>query len=181
MSRFTFNLATPADDDQLGELLAATPMDGACPSHSRGSPAISTLLPSMGAPFRSAWRVTVPPAASSAWVRASIGLRYVNGERVPVGYLAGLRLAATSTGAGRGFWHADIVSCASCTTTGGPTYYFTTIAADNEVATVLTSKRAGLPVYHPCGRFHTLAISSSSIRTHYHVAPSWNRHSSGSH
>src|SRR5207244_4156096 len=38
-------------------------------------------------------------------------------------------------------------------------FYFTTIAAGNKVALrMLTSGRAGLPMYHPAGVYHTLAI-----------------------
>jgi hypothetical protein len=41
-------------------------------------------------------------------------------------------------------------------------YYLTTIAEDNESAVrLLTSRRAGLPVYHACGTFHTLSLSTS--------------------
>ena len=36
----------------------------------------------------------------------------------------------------------------------------TTIAEGNEMALrILTSGRAGLPMYHPAGRYHTIAIA----------------------
>jgi hypothetical protein len=90
----------------------------------------------------------------------AISRRYVNGKPVAVGYLSGLRLLREYRGkAGllaRGYQflrslHADRRA----------PYYLTTIAADNEAARVLTSARAGLPIYHPWGNFHTLAISTS--------------------
>jgi hypothetical protein len=91
----------------------------------------------------------------------AISTRYVNGERVSVGYLSGLRLLPDYRGRtgllARGYrflreLHKD----------GAAEFYLTTIAADNETAVdVLTSGRAGLPVYHACGNYHTLALSTA--------------------
>jgi hypothetical protein len=160
MSQFTFNLATPADDEQLGELLAATPMEGAIrvafarrPSYFAAAAADGRTVQVGVARDRDSGRIV-------GMGSRAVGLRYVNGERVAVGYLGGLRLRNEYRGrAGllaRGYrflreLHEDRRA----------DYYLTTIAADNEASTVLTSARAGLPVYHPCGRFHTLAISAA--------------------
>jgi hypothetical protein len=92
----------------------------------------------------------------------AISPRYVNGKPTAVGYLSGLRLLREYRGKAallaRGYHflrelHEDRRA----------PFYLTTIAADNDVARVLTSRRAGLPVYHAIGSFHTLAISTSRL------------------
>src|SRR5262245_1238603 len=83
--------------------------------------------------------------------------RHVNGERRPIGYLAGLRGLQEYRNRGllaRGFaylrrQHAD----------GLAPLYLTTIAEGNATAMeVLIGGRAGLPRYHFAGRYHTLAL-----------------------
>jgi hypothetical protein len=90
----------------------------------------------------------------------AISLRHVNGQRIPIGYLSGLRLMKQHRGqAGllaRGYrflrqLHED----------RRVALYLTTIAVDNRSAlNLLTSGRAGLPVYHPCGKFCTVSIAA---------------------
>lgn len=90
----------------------------------------------------------------------SVFQAYVNGTSTDVGYLSGLRLLPEyRSRAGlvaRGFrmfreLHADLRVA----------YYLTTIAADNHAAlSVLTSQRAGLPIYHPWGQYHTLTFAA---------------------
>jgi hypothetical protein len=160
MSRFVFELATPADDEQLRDLLAATPMEGNIsvafarqPSYFAAAEVDGTTLQVGVARDRDSGRII-------GMGSRAIGLRYVNGERVSVGYLSGLRLMQDFRGrAGllaRGYrflhrLHGD----------RSVSYYLTTIAEDNNAAmSLLTSGRAGLPVYHPWGNFHTLAISA---------------------
>jgi hypothetical protein len=163
MSRFTLNLATPADDAALAELLAATPMTGAISIAFARNPSY------LAASAVDGRRVQVAVARDDASGQVvgmgsrAISPRFVNGERVPVGYLSGLRLKAEYRGHGgllaRGYrylrqLHED----------GEAAYYLTTIADDNPAGSVLTSARAGLPIYHPWGHYHTLVISTSRHR-----------------
>jgi hypothetical protein len=160
MSRFTFNLATPADDAALCDLLAATPMEGAvslaftrCPSYFAAAQVEGQQV-----------QVGVVRDGESQRVVGmglrAISSRYVGGKPASVGYLSGLRLMRAFRGSAgllaRGYrflreLHQDGAAC----------FYLTTVAADNPVGRVLTSARAGLPVYHSCGDYHTLAISTS--------------------
>jgi hypothetical protein len=83
---------------------------------------------------------------------------YVNGQPTVVGYLSSLRVLPEYRNRGlvaRGYaffrrLHAD----------GRTPFYLTTIAEGNETALqILTSGRAGLPMYHAAGRYHTIAIA----------------------
>jgi hypothetical protein len=82
---------------------------------------------------------------------------YLNGKPALIGYLSSLRVLAEHRNLGlvaRGYamfqkLHAD----------GQVPFYLTTIAAGNRKALdVLTSGRAGLPMYHPAGAYHTVAV-----------------------
>jgi hypothetical protein len=160
MTRFTFDLATPADDAPLRELLRSTAMRG------RISVAFAREPSYFGAAAVDGPNVQVGVARERPTGRVigmgsrTVGMRYVNGERVPVGYLSGLRLLPEFRGhaaiLARGYrflreLHADRQA----------PYYLTTIAADNDATVrVLTSSRAGLPVYHPCGTYCTLSLAT---------------------
>ncbi len=87
----------------------------------------------------------------------SLRTLFVNGRAREFGYLSGLRLKPRvrfGTALGRGYrflrgLHGD----------GRTPGYLTTIVEDNRVAIdLLTSGRAGLPVYLPCGCYHSYAI-----------------------
>ena len=84
----------------------------------------------------------------------------VNGRPATVGYLSSLRVLPQYRNLGliaRGYaffrrLHQD----------GRTPFYLTTIAEGNELALhMLTSGRAELPMYHPAGRYHTIAITLS--------------------
>jgi hypothetical protein len=86
---------------------------------------------------------------------------YVNGSAASVGYLSSLRLLAEYRNLGlvaRGYaffrrLHQD----------GLANFYLTTIGEGNATALkVLTSGRAGLPMYHTSGDYHTMAIPLSN-------------------
>jgi hypothetical protein len=165
MSRFTFNLATPDDDAALCDLLAATPMEGAISLAFARHPSYFAAAEVDGR------RVQVGVARDSESQHVvgmgsrAISLRYIDGQPTSIGYLSGLRLLPEFRGrAGllaRGYQflrelHQD----------GAARFYLTTVANDNPVGRVLTSGRAGLPVYYPCGDYHTLAISTAhQVRT----------------
>jgi hypothetical protein len=88
----------------------------------------------------------------------SIRRVYLNGQPADIGYLSSLRVLPAYRNIGlvaRGYaffrkLHAD------CRVP----FYLTTIAEGNETALkILTSGRAGLPTYHPAGRYHTIALA----------------------
>jgi len=163
MSRFTFNLATQADDASLRCLLAATPMEGAISLAFAREPSYFDATVVDGRYVQ----VGVVRDGKSQQVvgmgSRAIGLRYLDGLPTPMGYLSGLRLLPEFRGrAGllaRGYQflrelHSD----------GAARFYLTTVATDNPISRVLTSERAGLPTYRSCGEYHTLVISPSRFR-----------------
>lgn len=164
MSRFAFDLATPADDEQLVDLLSATPMDGKVsialarrPSYFAGASVDGNTVQIGVARENKSGRIV-------GMGSRSISTRYVNSEPNAVGYLSGLRLFPEYRG------HAGLLARGyrflhKLHEDGATGFYLTTIAADNDAAVnVLTSERAGLPVYHPYGNYHTLAISTARWR-----------------
>jgi hypothetical protein len=165
MSRFAFDLATLADDASLRELLAATPMIG------RVSVAFAREPSYFAAAVVDGQTVQIGVARDGVLGRVigmgsrSVSTRFINGERVDVGYLSGLRLLPEYRGhaalLARGYrflrkLHEDRAA----------PYYLTTIADDNEGALrVLTSGRAGLPIYYPFGEYCTLSLSTAGWST----------------
>jgi len=164
MSQFEFNLATQEDDAALRKLLAATPMQGDIqlafarePSYFAASAVDGQYVQVVA--VRDKQSKNIIGMGSRA-----ISNCYVNGQVTSVGYLSALRLLPEYRGKtamlakGYQFFrelHNDRKAA----------FYLTTIAADNQRAVdLLTSRRAGLPVYHPLGRYHTLTLSSRSRR-----------------
>jgi hypothetical protein len=157
MSRYQFELATPADDADLRHVLAATPMEGRISVTFRREPSWFAAA-AVDGPFRQ-----VVAARDLATGRIfgfgcrSIRQAYINGLPGAVGYLSNLRVLAAYRKRGlvaRGYaffrtLHQD----------GRVPYYLTTIADGNDAAlATLTSGRAGLPSYHPTGRYITVVI-----------------------
>jgi len=162
MSQFEFNLATQEDDAALRELLAATPMHGDIelafarePSYFAASAIDGPFTQVVAARNRKSKRII-------GIGTRSISSCYVNGKVVNVGYLSSLRLVPEFRGKAailaRGYrffreLHQD----------NRTTFYITSIASDNAPAiSLLTSQRAGLPIYHPLGKYHTLTLSSTT-------------------
>jgi hypothetical protein len=157
MSRFQFELATFADDADLRQIMAQTPMPGRIAVSFRREPSYFA-----GVAVDGQFRQVI--AARDCTEKRIIGFgsrsiseRYVNGRPQPIGYLSSLRLLPVHRNRGllaRGYaffrkQHAD----------GRTRLYLTTIAEGNDVAlALLTSGRAGLPAYHYAGRYHTLAL-----------------------
>jgi hypothetical protein len=157
MSRFQFELATPADDTQLRRILADTPMDGDIrvsfrrePSYFRAAVVDGAFRQVVAARDRDTGRLV-------GFGCRSVSDRYANGKPAPVGYLSTLRLLEAYRNQGlvaRGYryfrqLHGD----------GRTPLYLTTIAEGNGAAErVLLSARASLPAYHFHGRFHTFVI-----------------------
>ncbi|HAA61661.1 MAG TPA: hypothetical protein DCE39_12100 [Planctomycetaceae bacterium] len=165
MSRYQFELSCPKDDQDLRVLFAATPMDGNVRVRLEHDPAVHRQHASDDHLHQTiVCRDTLSGRVIGAGSR-QINLRYVNGQLRPVGYLGGLRCLPEHRSRGlvaRGYaflkeLHQDQRA----------DFYLTTIAADNASAErVLTSGRAGLPVYRPIGRFHTLLCCSHNRRRH---------------
>jgi hypothetical protein len=163
MSRYRFDLATEADDADLRRVLAETPMPGRIAISFRREPSYFAAAEVDGR-FRQV--VAARDTESGRIVgfgSRSVCQRYVNGLPTPVGYLSSLRLLAEHRNRGlvaRGYayfrrLHAD----------GRAPLYLTTIADGNALALrLLTSGRAGLPRYHPAGRFLTAAIPCRKMR-----------------
>ena len=157
MSRFKFELATPNDDRELRHIIAQTPTPGAIAiSFAREPDFFDSLAVEGGLAQVVVCRDTLTGRLAGFGIR-SIRERYVNGQPTPIGYLSGLRALPEYRSLGlvaRGYHflrelHQD----------GRTQLYLTTIAEDNAVARrVLTAGRAGLPRYHPAGRFLTRAI-----------------------
>jgi len=162
MSQFEFDLATQEDDAGLRKLLAETPMAGEIalafarePSYFAASAVDGRFVQVVIARDRKSQRIV-------GMGSRAVSSCYVNGRPADVGYLNALRLLPEYRGRAallaRGFrlfreLHAD----------RRVPFYLTTIAADNRMALdLLTSQRAGLPVYHPLGRYHTLTLSAAA-------------------
>ncbi len=158
MSRFQFELAAPADDAELRQILAATPMPGRIAVSFRREPSWFAAAVVDGY-FR---QVVVCRDLDTGRLIGfgcrSVRRLNVNGLPADVGYLSGLRVLPEYRNMGlvaRGYaffrrLHQD------CRTA----FYLTTIAEGNDTAnSVLTSRRAGLPAYHLAGRYHTIAVT----------------------
>lgn len=165
MSRYRFELSRPKDDQDLRVLFAATPMDGNVQVRLEHDPAVHRQHASDDHLHQTiVCRDTLSGRVIGAGSR-HVNMRYVNGQLRPVGYLGGLRCLPEHRSRGlvvRGYaflkeLHQDHRA----------DFYLTTIAADNASAErVLTSGRAGLPVYRRIGRFHTLLCCSHKRRRH---------------
>jgi hypothetical protein len=163
MSRFRFSLATATDDAALCQLLAATPMEGAVSLAFARQPSYFVAAAVDG---RQVQVGVVRDGESDCIVgmgSRAISLRFLDGKPTQIGYLSGLRLMpefrSRSGLLARGYrflreLHED----------GAARFYLTTVASDNPVRRVLTSARAGLPIYDPRGQYHTLAISPAALR-----------------
>ena len=163
MSRYQFELATPDDDADLRHVLAATPMEGRIAVAFRREPSWFA-----GAVVDGCFRQVIACRDLRTGRIIGLGCRsvrevYINGRPGLVGYLSSLRVLPEHRNIGlvaRGYaafreLHSD----------GRVPYYLTTIATGNRTALkVLTSGRAGLPVYHPAGEYHTVAMTLSRQR-----------------
>lgn len=162
MSQYEINLASHEDDAALRTLLKSTPMAGDIQLAFAREPCYFASTDIDGH-FVQVLTVREKSTGSIIGMGSrSVFRAYVNGKSTDVGYLSGLRLLPEHRKrAGllaRGFrkfrdLHFD----------GRAGFYLTTVAADNrETLSVLTSQRAGLPVYHPWGSYHTLTFAAAA-------------------
>jgi hypothetical protein len=170
MSRYRIELATPADDADLRRILAATPMPGRIAVSFRREPSYFAAAEVDGHFRQVVAGRDLDTGRLVGFGSRSIRRVYVNGRPAEVGYLSALRLLAEHRNLGllaRGYayfreLHAD----------GRAAIYLTTIAEGNDRAlALLTSGRAGLPAYHPAGRYHTLAIAPYRLKMQRNVRP----------
>lgn len=156
-TRYEFKLATMAEEGALRSILRQTSMPGKISLSFQREP---DFFLAEHAGNSSSQVIVVQDAESNKIVGFGCrGLRraYVDGETKTIGYLAGLRGLPEVRGGtllARAYkfikeLHGD----------GKVPYYVTTIFDDNVYAkTLLTSGRAGLPVYHPLGSLRTYLI-----------------------
>ncbi len=163
MAKYRFDLADAPDDDDLRAILAATPTPGAVflgfhrePSYFAAAAVTGRFRQVMAARDAASGRIL-------GFGARAVTDRYVNGRPTPIGYLSNLRVLPEHR-------HGRLVA-------GGyallhklhedrrTSLYLTTVAEDNHAALeVLTAGRAGLPAYHPAGRYLTAAIPLTTRR-----------------
>ena len=155
--RYSFEVATPADDAALRAFLRECYMEGAIHLSFRREPSFF-VAERVGA--RSSQAIVVRDTHTRQVVglgSRSIRRVYVNGEARDIGYLGGLRSHPSVRGRtllARGYrflkeLHQD----------GQAPYYLTTIMEDNENARrILESGRGGLPTYRYIGRLATFVV-----------------------
>jgi hypothetical protein len=158
MSRFQFELATAADDAELRHILAATPMPGRISVSFRREPSWFAAA-SVDGYFRQVVACRdLDRGRLIGFGCRSLRRLYVNGVPSDVGYLSSLRVLPEYRNIGliaRGYaffrkLHED----------GRTPFYLTTIAEGNDTALkVLTAGRAGLPRYHPAGKYCAVALA----------------------
>lgn len=160
MSRYRFELATPADDADLRQVLADTPMAGRISVAFRREPSYFDAGVVDGRFRQVVAARDLGTGRIIGFGSRSVAERYVNGRPEGIGYLSNLRLHEKHRNGSlvaRGYayfrrLHSD----------GRARLYLTTIAEDNEAAIdMLTCRRAGLPAYHFAGRYHTIALARS--------------------
>jgi hypothetical protein len=159
VTRYRFELAEPSDDAALRRVMAQTPMPGGVTLSFEREPNYFASNSVLGLE-----RQTI--ACRDTESRQIVGLAtrsvremFVAGEKQRVGYLGGLRIMKHARNRGllaRGY---RFVRELHESDPNAPPFYLTTVADGNAGAIEpLTSRRAGLPTYHPLGRLHTLVL-----------------------
>jgi hypothetical protein len=163
MSMYRYALAVSEDDHELRRLLAAMPMPGAIAIRMEREP---SYLAAAAVEGRFRQTLTVRDGNDGRLVglgSRSVSERHVNGVPAPIGYLSNLRLLPEHRGGvvlARGYAFLRELHNDQRTQ-----LYLTTIVDDNTAAMqLLTSQRAGMPLYHPVGRYLTAAISLAQPR-----------------
>jgi radical SAM superfamily enzyme YgiQ (UPF0313 family) len=155
-TRITFRLGARSDDAAIRSLLKRNPMPGAMSISFGCEPSFFDAIEVEGADPQ----VIVGERGGRIRGMGMIATRhvYINGTPSTAGYLANLRIdpdARHATGLARGYRFLRKLHQKS---PRGP-FALTTIMEDNTLArSLLTSRRAGLPVYREIGRYHTLAF-----------------------
>ena len=157
VGRYKFDLATRDDDAELRAILAATPMDGDIAVSFRREPSFLDAAAVEGDFHQVMVCRDLRAKRVAGFGCRSIRSRYVNGQPTAIGYLSGLR--ALPEYRSRGLVARAYAMFHELHSDGRTPLYLTTIAEGNERAlSTLTKARAGLPVYHFSGRYHTVVI-----------------------
>ncbi|MDB4476934.1 hypothetical protein N9018_01895 [Rhodopirellula sp.] len=165
MTRYSFELATPADDKAIRRVMAATPMAGSVTVSFQRDPNFFASNVVLG----SNWQAVVCRDAKRNEVVgvATRSVRRIHVDGIPkrIGYLSGLRFMPYARRRGllaRGY---EFVQRLHDVDPLRPDYYLTTIAEGNHDALeALTKKRASLPNYHFITGLNTLVFPIRRIR-----------------
>ena len=162
MTRYRFEVASPvnsADDFALRQIMAQTPMGGRVTLSFHREPSYFAANCVLG---RDSQTIVCHDTEQGEIVGVgtrSVREMFVSGVPTRVGYLSGLRSierVRNRSLLARGYRFLQKLHDAD---PRAPEFYLTTIAEGNSVAIdQLTSGRAGLPMYYPLSRLHTLAI-----------------------
>lgn len=155
--RFEFALAEESDDDALRALLRQISMPGTITLSFQREP--SFFLAEQAGSVISQVMICKDNTVGRIVGMGSRSMRpvYIDGQPTQVGYLSMLRGLPESRGniaLARGYRFLKELH-----TDGAVPYYFTTILDDNtEAKSLLTSGRAGLPIYKPIARLLTYLL-----------------------
>lgn len=156
-ARYFFRRATAADDEDIRRMLRETPMDGPVRITLRREPNYFQAASLEGRHHETLVAVDSGSDRLVGMASRSFRQRYVDGEPMRIGYLSGLRIRPEhrrGTLLARGYRKLRDMHRAN-----PAEIYLTTIAEGNEQALAsLTKQRAGLPTYHPLGKYHTFLI-----------------------
>jgi hypothetical protein len=160
-TNFRFELATPADNEELQRFSRSAEMPGSIHFSFDRSPDYLGALCVEGRQSE----VLVCRKAQTGHVVAtghrSVKSMFVDGQAIPVGYLSGLRLDPSFRN--RQILAHGYASLRKLHTCRQVQLYLTTVMEDNRPAkAVLLSRRCGLPRYHDFGRFCCMALSLQS-------------------
>jgi hypothetical protein len=156
--RYTFDIATPADDGDIRRLLAASPVPGSVTLTYEREPDYFMGCGTMGPFYQVGVCRHVPDNRLAGLSCRATRPMFINGQIEEVGYLGQLRIArehqgrGVLTGAFRTLreWHRD----------GRVAGYITTIIADNRVAegVLVRHPRRHFPAYRPLAQIYSLAL-----------------------
>ena len=157
-SRFDIELATPADDQELRALLRRNPIPGSISVTFEREPDFFASCRIRGDFFQVGIGRDRKTGRITGLGTRSIAPAFVNGEPMPLGYLADLRLEPEYRGGTlitRGYRFLNALH-----EDGRTRLYTTMIFAGNSVALkTIASGRAGLPTYHDMGALYSPGIN----------------------
>ncbi|HET6249973.1 MAG TPA: GNAT family N-acetyltransferase [Tepidisphaeraceae bacterium] len=169
-SRVQFRIATRGDDAALRQLLRDNPMPGRISLSLQREPDYFAAAAIEGPDHR-----TIIAEENGRVICAgsiSTRLRYINGEKMRVGYLGGLRLDSSCRGR-TGIIIRGYQFFREMHEHGGPLIYLTSIVGDNLPARRLLEKGVrGMPSYRFVGELVTLVIPCRHAGGGRHPAPS---------
>ena len=156
--RFRFDIATPADNEDLLQFSAQAEMSGAIRFSFDRSPDYFTALRVEGRHTDVLVGREMATGRLIATGQRSVKNVFVNGSATTIDYLSGLRVGQPARSASflsRGYARLNALQAEH-----PAKFHLTTIMEDNAPARkVLLSQRLGLPAYHDLGRYCCVALS----------------------